>query len=96
VARVVLARRAPRDLLDLDWPLIDAIEDALGLLAREPRGGHALRARLQGLWSLRLGAYRVIYRLTAEQTYASPLSPIAPPPIARIRGSRSVHAEVRK
>jgi mRNA-degrading endonuclease RelE of RelBE toxin-antitoxin system len=68
VARVVLACRAPRELLDLDWPLIDVIEDALGLLAREPHTGHALRGRLRGLWSLRLSAYRVIYQLTAEQT----------------------------
>jgi len=34
LARLVLARRARRDLLDLGWPLIDAIEDALGLLER--------------------------------------------------------------
>jgi hypothetical protein len=35
LARLVLARRARRDLLDLGWPLIDAIEDALGLLERD-------------------------------------------------------------
>src|SRR3954447_4644480 len=36
VARVVLARRARLVLLGLYWPLIDAIEDALGLLERDP------------------------------------------------------------
>lgn len=36
MADVVLARSARKALLDLSWPLIDAIEDALGLLAREP------------------------------------------------------------
>jgi mRNA-degrading endonuclease RelE of RelBE toxin-antitoxin system len=64
LARLVLARRARRELLELGWPLIDAIEDALGLLEREPRAGHALRGKLRGLYSLRVGAYRVLYQLT--------------------------------
>jgi len=68
VARVVLARRARLDLLELDVPLIDAVEDALGLLERHPRAGHELRGRLRGLRSLRVGSYRVIYQLIdAEQ-----------------------------
>jgi mRNA interferase RelE/StbE len=66
VARVVLARRARLELLGLDWPLIDAIEDVLARLEREPSAGHALRGRLRGLRSLRVGAYRVIYQVTDE------------------------------
>jgi mRNA-degrading endonuclease RelE of RelBE toxin-antitoxin system len=69
LARLVIARRARRELLELSWPLIDAIEDALGLLEREPRAGHALRGKLRGLYSLRVGAYRILYQLTdGEQT----------------------------
>jgi mRNA interferase RelE/StbE len=69
VARVVLARRAQRELFELNWLLIDAVEDALGMLEREPLAGHALRGRLQGLRSLRVGTYRIIYQLAdAEQT----------------------------
>jgi mRNA interferase RelE/StbE len=64
LARLVLARRARRELLEFDWPLIDAIEDALGLLEREPSAGHVLRGRLSGLLSLRVGAYRILYQLT--------------------------------
>jgi mRNA interferase RelE/StbE len=64
LARVVVARSARRELLELDWPLIDAVEDVLGLLEREPHAGHALRGRLRGLRSLRVGSYRVIYQLT--------------------------------
>jgi hypothetical protein len=60
VARVFLALRARRELLDLDWALIDAIEEAVGLIARDPRAGHALRGRLRGLWCLRVGACRII------------------------------------
>ena len=67
MARVVLARRARQDLLDLDWPLIDAVDDALGLLEREPFIGHELRGRLRGLRSLRVGTYRVIYQLAEDE-----------------------------
>ncbi len=66
MARVVLARRARDELLNLDWPLIDAIEDALGLLEREPTAGHALTGRLRGVRSLRVGAYRILYQLIDE------------------------------
>jgi len=69
LARVELARRARLELLDLDWPLLDAVEDALGLLERDPRSGHELRGRLRGLRSLRVGTYRIIYQLTdADQS----------------------------
>jgi mRNA interferase RelE/StbE len=63
VARVVLARRARQRLFDLDWLLIDAVEGALGVLERDPHAGHALRGRLNGLRSLRVGTYRIIYQL---------------------------------
>jgi mRNA interferase RelE/StbE len=66
VARVVLARQARRELLDLEWPLIDAVQEALGLLEREPSAGHELRGRIRGLRSLRIGTYRVIYQLADE------------------------------
>jgi mRNA interferase RelE/StbE len=69
MARVVLARRARGELLELRWPLIDAIEDALGLLEHDWFAGHVLRGRLRGLRSLRVGTYRIIYQLAeAEQT----------------------------
>jgi mRNA interferase RelE/StbE len=67
VARVVLARRARNELLELNWPLIDAIHDALGLLERDPLVGHALRGRLRGLRSLRVGTFRIIYQLTPDE-----------------------------
>jgi len=63
VAKVVLARSARQHLIDLGWPLIDAVEDTLGLLERDPYVGHALRGRLRGLRSLRVGTYRIIYQL---------------------------------
>jgi mRNA-degrading endonuclease RelE of RelBE toxin-antitoxin system len=67
MARVVLARRARLDLLELAWPLIDAVEDALGVPEREPASGHRLRGRLTGVYSLRVGSYRVIYQLSDDE-----------------------------
>jgi len=67
VASVVIARRARQELLDLSWPLIDAVEDALGSLGRDPLAGHELRSRLRGLRSLRVGTYRIIYQLSEDQ-----------------------------
>lgn len=64
MARLVLARRARAELLELEWPLIDAAEEALALLQREPHAGYPLRGRLRGLYSLRVGAYRIIYQLS--------------------------------
>lgn len=61
---MVLARRVRAELLELDWPLIDAAEEALGLLQREPRAGYPLRGRLRGLYALRVGSYRIIYQLS--------------------------------
>lgn len=66
MARLVLARRARAELLELDWPLIDAAEEALALLQREPDAGYPLRGRLRGLYSLRVGSYRIIYQLSSN------------------------------
>ena len=69
MTRVVLARAARTALLELDWPLVDAVDDALGLLEREPDSGYELRGRLKGLRSLRVGSYRIIYQFAhADQT----------------------------
>ena len=69
MARVVLARRARGELLSLGWPLVDAVQEALGLLERDPLAGHVLRGRLTGLRSLRVGTFRIIYQLAeAERT----------------------------
>lgn len=68
MARVFLARTARQALEQLDHLRADAILDALGLLEREPDAGHALRGRLVGLRSLRVGAYRIIYELRDPKT----------------------------
>lgn len=61
MAKVFLARSARDALADLDYLLADAVLDALGVLERDPEAGYELRGRLAGLWSYRVGAYRIIY-----------------------------------
>ena len=68
MARVFLSRTARNTLATLDFPLADAVLDALGELERDPQVGHELRGRLAGLRSYRVGVYRVIYELRAERT----------------------------
>lgn len=68
MARVVLARSASVALEDLDHLVADAVLDALGELERDPMVGHALRGRLTGLRSYRVGAYRIVYQLHVEST----------------------------
>jgi mRNA interferase RelE/StbE len=79
VAKVILARRARQQLLNLDWTLADAVADALGLLERDPDSGYPLRGRLQGLRSLRVGTYRIIYQIADDhQTVRSSQSRTIP------------------
>ena len=47
----------------MSWPLIDAIEEALATLERDPYLGYPLRGRLRGLRSLRVGSFRIVYHL---------------------------------
>jgi len=68
VARVVLARTARDSLAQLDFLLADAVLDALGVLERDPTAGYRLRGRLAGLWSYRVGVYRIIYQLRDATT----------------------------
>lgn len=63
MAHVVLARSARAQVLQLPDALAEAVLEALSLLERDAEAGHQLRGRLKGLWSLRVGAYRVIYEM---------------------------------
>lgn len=63
MARLVLTRRARRELFELSWPLADAVEQTLWLLEREPKAGKQLQGKMRGLYSLRVGSYRVLYQL---------------------------------
>lgn len=57
-----LARRAKRDLEALPEAVVGAVLETLELLAVDPEShGKKLVGRLEGLWSARVGNYRVLY-----------------------------------
>jgi mRNA-degrading endonuclease RelE of RelBE toxin-antitoxin system len=59
-----LTRRARRDLEGLPEPVRSAVLETLGAIALEPEpSGKALVGRLRGLWSARVGNYRVLYTI---------------------------------
>lgn len=69
MARVLLTRTARSALEELDCLRAQAVLDALGELERDPEeAGYRLRGCLTGLWSLRVGVYRVIYELRDVKT----------------------------
>ena len=63
MARVVYTRKARRQLNDLDVRIVDAVLDAEAVLESDPFAGRRLRGRFTGLWSLRIGSYRIVYEL---------------------------------
>jgi len=68
MARVVLTRTARAALGELDHRVATAVVEALGLLEHDPDAGHALRGRLTGLRSLRVGAYRIVHQRHTDGT----------------------------
>jgi mRNA interferase RelE/StbE len=62
-----LTRRAKNDLTDLPAAVREAVLETLDLISREPETGKQLVGRMRGLWSARVGNYRVLY--TNEPTH---------------------------
>ncbi len=67
--RVEITRRAQKDLLGLDQKTCTRILDALVGLEREPPEGDLkrLKAVSKDHWRLRVGDFRVIFRIDADQ-----------------------------
>ncbi len=53
-------------LSHLPPPLKGKIRASLDILLRNPNEGKPLRAELTGLWSLRVGRFRIIYRPSSQ------------------------------
>jgi mRNA interferase RelE/StbE len=60
---VSVATRAAKDLRRLPGNTQSAVIEALDGLALDPRGGKPLSGELAGIWSLRRGDYRILYRI---------------------------------
>jgi mRNA-degrading endonuclease RelE of RelBE toxin-antitoxin system len=64
--QVVVARRAAKDLRRLERAEQRAILASLDGLGSNPRSGKPLVGELAGIWSLRRGDYRILYRIDDE------------------------------
>jgi mRNA interferase RelE/StbE len=63
---LALARRAKQDLEQLPAAAREAVVETLVLIAADPEtNGKQLVGRLAGLWSARVGNYRVLYTIEA-------------------------------
>lgn len=61
---LVLTRRAKLDLTTLPGAIQKAVVETLTLIEAEPDAvGKELRGRLRGLWSCRVGNYRILYTI---------------------------------
>ena len=61
--RLVPTRSYYKDLRKLDRASNRRILQAIELLRDNPRLGKMLRGELEGLWSLRVGEFRIIYSI---------------------------------
>ena len=62
MAELRLTRRASRDLATLPHPVQEAVVETLTAIQADPTvAGKELVGRLRGLWSARVGNYRVLY-----------------------------------
>jgi addiction module RelE/StbE family toxin len=69
LSRLLLTRRAQKDLAALPRAIQDAVVTTLTLLEVDPEDiGKELRGRLRGLWSCRVGSYRILYTVEGPQS----------------------------
>jgi mRNA interferase RelE/StbE len=79
---VVVAARAAKDVRRLAPTDRRAVIAALDGLAEDPRAGKPLVGELSGIWSLRRGDYRLLYRIDDDRRRVE---------IARIAHRRDVY-----
>lgn len=65
--RVVLLRSAARELADLPVQIQRRVARAINALAADPRSrGSRLLAGPDGIWRVRVGDYRILYRINDD------------------------------
>lgn len=68
MGELVLTRRANEDLRALPRLVQEAVVETLTLLEADPEGiGKQLRGRLRGLWSCRVGSYRILFTIEGSR-----------------------------
>lgn len=68
MAELLLTARAKQDLRALPRTIREAVFETLTLLEADPEEmGKQLRGRLRGLWSCRVGNYRILYTIERKR-----------------------------
>ena len=84
-----LTRRAKRDLSALPPPIREAVFETLVAIGIAPtEAGMQLIGRLRGLWSARVGSYRVLYTIDEGQVIVRAIRHRAVAYPKRRRGAR--------
>ena len=60
---LILSKKFDREFAKLEKNMKDRTVLKLKTLVKNPMEGKALKGKLKGLWSLRIGKYRLIYRV---------------------------------
>jgi addiction module RelE/StbE family toxin len=71
VHRVVLSKRAQKDLNNIDWRYRSRILTALFVLSLNPYSGKFLQGQYQGQRSYAVWPYRIIYELISNKLIVS-------------------------
>lgn len=64
---VIIAPRAKKEIDELPLKVKSRIANALDVLSYNPYTGKALKADLKGLYSYRVGDYRIIYDISRNK-----------------------------
>ena len=65
---LLLTKRAKQDLAALPRTVQRAVVETLELLGGDPQSlGKQLRGRLRGLWTCRVGNYRILYTIEGKR-----------------------------
>ena len=67
VFRLVYTREAKKQIQKLNQPLKNQIQQAVELIAEDPKVGKPLVGVLKGRFSYRCGNYRIIYRIYHQE-----------------------------
>ena len=68
MAELVLTKRATEDLKALPPLVQEAVDETLAILDADPESvGKQLRGRLRGVWSCRVGSYRILYTIEGSK-----------------------------
>jgi mRNA interferase RelE/StbE len=71
VYRIIIVRSAQKELADLPEAVYDRVVAAIRNLATTPRPSGCVKLQRSDDWRIRIGQYRVIYRINDDEVVVS-------------------------